>query len=149
MAKLTAKQARFVEEYLIDLNATQAAIRAGYTPNFAHTNAAKLLQNTTVMEAVQAAQAKLSEETLVTQKMVIEGLLSEARLGGEGSSHSARVSAWAHLGKHLGMFVEKVESKNKTELTGEDGKPIQVEQTKTDRPQLSKEEWLKIHGVKI
>lgn len=149
MSKLTGRQARFVEEYLIDLNATQAAIRAGYTAKFAHTNAAKLLQNTTVMDAVQAAQAKLSEETLVTQKMVIEGLLNEAKLSGEGSSHSARVSAWAHLGKHLGMFVEKVESKNKTELTGEDGQPIKIESTSTDRPQMTKEEWLKAHGVAL
>lgn len=147
MSKLTAKQAKFVDEYLIDLNATQAAIRAGYSEKFSNSNASKLLQNTAIQKAIQAAQARLSEECLVSQKMVIEGLLAEAKLNGEGSSHSARVSAWAHLGKHLGMFVEKVESKNKTELTGEDGKPIQIEST--SRPQLSKEEWLKVHGVNI
>lgn len=44
--------------------------------------------------------------------MVIDGLLAEAKLNGEGSSHSARVSAWGLIGKHLGMFVDKVESKN-------------------------------------
>ena len=106
---LTAKQARFVDEYLIDLNATQAAIRAGYSDKFSNSNAPKLLQNTAIAEAIKEAQAKLSEACLVSQKMVIDGLLVEARLNGEGSSHSARVSAWGLLGKHLGMFVDKVD----------------------------------------
>ena len=106
---LTAKQARFVDEYLIDLNATQAAIRAGYSDKFSNSNAPKLLQNTAIAEAIKEAQAKLSEACLVSQKMVIDGLLVEARLNGEGSSHSARVSAWGLLGKHLGMFADKVD----------------------------------------
>lgn len=112
---LTAKQQRFVEEYLIDLNATQAAIRAGYSDKFSNSNAPKLLQNTAIAEAIKEAQAKLSERTLVTQDMVINGLLKEAKLEGEGSSHSARVSAWGLLGKHLGMFVDKVDLKAKVE----------------------------------
>lgn len=45
---MTDKQRRFCEEYLVDLNATQAAIRAGYSQKFANTNANKLLQNTTL-----------------------------------------------------------------------------------------------------
>lgn len=114
MSKLTPKQQRFVEEYLIDLNATQAAIRAGYSEKTAQWIGPQLLTKTHVLEAVQVAQSKLSEACLVSQKMVIEGLLAEAKLNGEGSSHSARVSAWGLLGKHLGMFVEKTE--NKTEV---------------------------------
>ena len=106
--------ARFVEEYLIDLNATQAAIRARYSEKRASEIGYQLLQKTTVLEAIQKAQSKLSEACLVTQKMVIDGLKAEATLTGEGSSHSARVSAWGLLGKHLGMFVEKTE--NKTEV---------------------------------
>ena len=50
---LTAKQQRFVEEYLIDLNATQAAIRAGYSDKFSNSNAPKLLQNTAIAEAIK------------------------------------------------------------------------------------------------
>lgn len=53
--KLTDKQQRFVEEYLIDLNATQAAIRAGYSEHLANTNANKLLQNTTIQKAISEA----------------------------------------------------------------------------------------------
>ena len=109
---LTPKQARFVDEYLIDLNATQAAIRAGYKNGEI---GRQIITKNNVLEAIQAAQAKLSERTLVTQDMVINGLLKETKLEGEGSSHSARVSAWAHLGKHLGMFVDKVDLKAKIE----------------------------------
>ena len=119
MSKLTPKQSRFVEEYLIDLNATQAAIRAGYSEKRADAIGYENLRKPEIKEAIQNAQAKLSDACLVSQKMVIEGLKAEATLSGEGSSHSARVSAWGLLGKHLGMFVEKTE--NKTEVVIKSG----------------------------
>ena len=53
MAKLNDRQKRFCDEYLIDLNATQAAIRAGFTAKYANTNAPKLLQNTSINEEIQ------------------------------------------------------------------------------------------------
>lgn len=53
---LTDKQKRFCDEYLIDLNATQAAIRAGYTEKYANTNASKLLQNTTISQYIGERQ---------------------------------------------------------------------------------------------
>lgn len=117
--KLTTKQQRFVEEYLIDLNATQSAIRAGYSPKTAYSIGVENLKKPEINSAIQTAQAERQKRTLVTQDMVIKGLLSEAEFCGEGSSHSARVSAWGHLGKHLGMFTEKVQ------LTGKDGAPIE------------------------
>ena len=52
---------------------------------------------------------------------MLEGLVKEATLYGEGSSHSARVAAWAHVGKHLGLFPDKVEH------SGKDGEPIQIQ----------------------
>lgn len=109
MAKLTPKQQRFVDEYLIDLNATQAAIRAGYSPKTAEQQGFQLLKKTSVSEAIEQAQQERQKRTLVTQDDVIRGLLTEAEWQGEGSSHSARVSAWAHLGKHLNMFTDKID----------------------------------------
>ncbi len=106
--KLTPKQARFVEEYLIDLNATQAAIRAGYSAKTANEQGAQLLAKLSIRQAVAEAQAIRSKRTEITQDEVIQGLKKEATLEGEGSSHSARVSAWAHLGKHLGMFTDNL-----------------------------------------
>ena len=109
MAKLTPKQQRFVDEYLIDLNATRAAIRSGYSPKTAEQQGFQLLKKTSVSEAIEQAQQERQKRTLVTQDDVIRGLLTEAEWQGEGSSHSARVSAWAHLGKHLNMFTDKID----------------------------------------
>ena len=67
-----------------------------------------MLGKTRVAEAVKAAQQARSGRTEITQDEVIQGLKKEATLEGEGSSHSARVSAWAHLGKHLGMFTDNL-----------------------------------------
>lgn len=74
MAEMTAKQQRFCDEYLIDLNATQAAIRAGYKERYAHTNANKLLQNTTIIEYIQKKRADREQRTEVTQDMVLKEL---------------------------------------------------------------------------
>ena len=75
MANLTPKQQRFVEEYLIDLNATQAAIRAGYSEKFAGTNADKLLKNTNVAQAIQAAKAEREERTKIDADYVLKRLV--------------------------------------------------------------------------
>ena len=120
MNKLTIKQERFVEEYLIDLNATQAAIRAGYSVKTAQEQSSRLLSNVIIQNAVQSARNAMSERALVTQEMVVKGLLKEAEYMDEGSTQGARVSAWAHLGKHLGMFTERVE------LSGDQNKPVRV-----------------------
>ena len=120
MANLTPKQQRFVEEYLIDLNATQSAIRAGYSEKTAQEIGSENLSKPMVAKAIAEAQEKLSNKTQVTVEMVVQGLLNEAKDLSEGSTQSARVSAWAHLGKHLGMFKDKVEH------TGKDGGPIDL-----------------------
>ncbi len=117
---LTPKQARFVEEYLIDLNATQAAIRAGYSAKTANEQGAQLLAKLSIRQAVAEAQAVRSKRTEITHDEVIQGLTKEATLEGEGSSHSARVSAWAHLGKHLGMFTDNLNLGGSVGLRWED-----------------------------
>lgn len=71
---ITAKQSRFVDEYLIDLNATQAAIRAGYDPKWAKTNTTKLLTNTNIQKFLVERQKSLSERTEITQEMVLTEL---------------------------------------------------------------------------
>lgn len=121
MANLTPKQQRFVEEYLIDLNATQAAIRAGYSEKTAYSVGHENLKKPEIQKAIQEAQEILSNKTQLTVDMVVNGLLKEAQDYAEGSTQSARVSAWAHLGKHLGMFKDKVE------MTGANGGPIKTD----------------------
>ena len=75
---LNKKQQRFVEEYLIDLNATQAAIRAGYSPNTANEQGARLLANVSIKAAVDKAMAERSRRTGISQDRVIQEL---ARIG--------------------------------------------------------------------
>lgn len=74
VARLTEKQKRFVEEYLVDLNATQAAIRAGYSPKTAEQVAYQLLQKTSVSTEIQLAIKKRSERTEITQDRVLREL---------------------------------------------------------------------------
>lgn len=71
MARLTAKQKRFCDEYLIDLNATQAAIRAGYSVKTADVIGYQLLQKTSVQEAIAKAMAERSRRTGVNQDRVV------------------------------------------------------------------------------
>jgi phage terminase small subunit len=146
MAKLTAKQQRFVDEYLNDLNATQAAIRAGYSEKTAQEQSSRLLSNVMVQAAIQEAQNKRSERTEVTQDFVINTIVETINrcrqaepvmVKGEQvvevdvetgelrpvwKFDATNVLKGAELlGKHLGMFKDKVE------LSGPDGKPIQQE----------------------
>ncbi|WP_010094391.1 terminase small subunit [Ornithinibacillus scapharcae] len=72
--KLTEKQKRFVEEYLIDLNATQAAIRAGYSKKNADKIGPELLGKTRVTEAIEIAKKKRSKRTEITQDRVLNEL---------------------------------------------------------------------------
>lgn len=75
---LTAKQQRFVAEYLIDLNATQAAIRAGYSEKTAAEQASRLLTNVKVAEAIQAAMKARSERTEINADWVLKRLARDA-----------------------------------------------------------------------
>lgn len=71
---LTNKQQRFVDEYLIDLNSTQAAIRAGYSAKNADKIGPELLGNTRVSEAIQAAMKERSDRVKMTQDDVLKEL---------------------------------------------------------------------------
>ncbi len=72
--KLTPKQERFVEEYLVDLNGTQAAIRAGYSVNAAHVTGSRLLTNAKVAAAISAAKRERSEATKIDAEYVLQKL---------------------------------------------------------------------------
>lgn len=71
---LTPKQAQFVAEYLIDLNATQAALRAGYSADTAYSQGQRLLKNVEVAAAVETAMAERSKRTEITADRVLQEL---------------------------------------------------------------------------
>ena len=134
MANLTPKQQRFVEEYLIDLNATQAAIRAGYSERTAKSIGQENLTKPDIQKAIQEAQNKLTERTEITQEYVLKNIQSviercmqqEAVLARDGSpllvegpegdlvplfefKETGALKGLELLGKHLGMFKDRVD----------------------------------------
>ncbi len=115
---LTPKQTAFVAEYLIDLNATAAARRAGYSERTADRIGPELLGKTCVAEAIQAAMRARAERTELTQDWTIERLRIEALRVDDSASHSARVAALKLLGMHLGMFGAKSAPSGMPELPG-------------------------------
>lgn len=76
--KLAPKQARFVQEYLLDLNATQAAIRAGYSERTANRIATENLSKPVIRAAIETAVAERAERTEITADRVLQEL---ARIG--------------------------------------------------------------------
>ena len=82
MAKLTEKQKRFVQEYLVDLNATAAAKRAGYSEKSASRIAVELLNKTQVSAEIQKQQAKRQKRVEITQEKVLEELAAIAFANG-------------------------------------------------------------------
>ena len=119
MKKLTAKQDRFVAEYLIDLNATQAAIRAGYSEKTAYSIGQENLKKPDIASAISAAQAKRAERTEITQDYVLTSIMEtmEQRKGtGEHSNPNAVLKGAELLGRHLAMFTDK---KTVTHLDGD------------------------------
>jgi phage terminase small subunit len=181
---LTPKQQRFVDEYLLDLNATQAAIRAGYSAKTAGAVGHENLRKPEIADAIAGAQQKRSARTEITQDMVLRELakigfadmrkllrwtgnlpkmdVEKAEETGEVSISCAnfvqlfdsdelpedivgavaeisqtkdgalkvklhdKQAALVNIGRHLGMFKDRVEH------TGKDGGPIEIEQVQAD-----------------
>ena len=141
MRKLTAKQALFVEEFLVDVNAMEAAIRAGYSKKTAKEEGYKLRQKPHVRAAIDKAMAARLEKTKAGQDWIIARLVENAERamqlvpatdsdGNSTGEHAYQGNvankALELLGRHAGMFP------NRHEHTGKDGEPIKF------RPDLSK-----------
>lgn len=80
MSRLTQKQAAFVREYLVDLNATQAAIRAGYSQRTANEQGARLLTKVSVQTAVSIAMAERAAQVNYTAESVLQRHIEIDRL---------------------------------------------------------------------
>lgn len=106
---LTAKQQRFVEEYCVDWNATQAAIRAGYSEKTAALIGHENLRKPNVAAAIQVFRTNLAERSKVDAEWIANRLKVEALRDGENATHGARVRAVELLGKLLGLLSDKLD----------------------------------------
>ena len=111
---LTVKQADFVLEYLKDGVGAAAARRAGYAPKNARGTATYLLTLPHVQASLNRRMKKRLDKVECDAEWVLKRLMIEAEREGEDASHSARIAALGHIGKHLQMFIDRVESKNET-----------------------------------
>lgn len=108
---MTPKQERFVQEYLIDLNATQAAARAGYSPKTSNEQGARLLANASIAGAVQKALAERSERVRIDADWVLARAVElHARCVSENDRTNERQTLDL-IGKHVDVeaFKERIE----------------------------------------
>ena len=124
---LTPKQQAFIQEYMIDLNATQAAIRAGYSPKTANEQGCRLLTNVSILQVVKEEQDKRAGKVGISSEWVLKRLRDisdrcmtaepvmmregnewvesgEYKFDSSGANKSTEL-----IGKHLGMFTDKLE----------------------------------------
>jgi hypothetical protein len=103
-AELTAKQARFLHEYLVDGNGAGAAVRAGYGVAGAKVTACRMLTRPNVQKALQARQAADATRLSISRDCVVAGLLEavdQARVKGDPA---AMISGWKEIGRMLGLY---------------------------------------------
>lgn len=98
---LTAKQERFVQEYLKDGNATRSAKEAGYSAKTAYSIGQENLKKPEIAARIAKDKAERTERTQITMDYVLQRLVIEAEREGEGTSHSARIAALTQLRQHL------------------------------------------------
>ncbi len=119
MSALTAKQARFIEEYLVDGNGTRAAIAAGYGRAGARVTACRTLANPNVRAQIEARQAKDARRLQIERQDLISGLLEAVEMGRERREPMAMITALREIGRLLGFYAPAVRETRATV----DGRP--------------------------
>lgn len=138
---MTTKQKRFCQEYLIDLNATQAAIRAGYSEKSAYSVGQRILKNVEVKKYIVEQVERLKNEKISSAQEVLEYLTSVMRgeqkeqvplmyydkqiLEEKSASIKDRLKAAELLGKRYALFTEKLEVEGATAVQIVDNIPSQ------------------------
>lgn len=138
MAKMTTKQKRFCDEYLIDLNATKAAIRSGYSEKTARKIGQENLTKPDIKEYIEERMAEKESELIADQDEVLRYLTSvlrgksrssvvvventgdycsEAREIEKAPDEKERLKAAELLGKRYGLYTERIEQDVDMELT--------------------------------
>ena len=113
---LSGKQQAFVTEYLVDLNATQAAIRAGYSAKTAEVIAHENLRKPQIAAAIQQAMDQRARRTEITADLVLERINRIAEVAENSAEFANALKANELLGKHLKLFTDKQEVKHEGDI---------------------------------
>ncbi len=123
--KLTPRQAKFVNEYMLDLNATKAAARAGYSEKTAGAAGGRLLQNVKIQAALNKRMTHRTERTEITQDFVLTGICRNIQQAENAEEQTpahvqAAMRGYELLGRHLAMFTDKVKATHDGSIALED-----------------------------
>ncbi len=114
---MSAKQQRFVEEYLVDHTATQAAIRAGYSPKTAYSIGHENLKKPEIAAAIAAGEARLRRKTEVSIRSMTDEMLENRDLAIKNDQASAAQQASMGIAKLHGLLVDRSEVKTTSEMS--------------------------------
>ena len=102
---LTAKQQRFVAEYLVDGNATQAAVRAGYGVAGARIAGYRALRNVAISRAIAGRQRADATRLSITRERALAGLLEAVAVAREKREPAAMIAGWKAIASMLGLMA--------------------------------------------
>ncbi len=105
---LSAKQTRFVSEYLVDGNAAQAAIRAGYKPIGAKVTGCRLLTNPNLRARLEALQAADATRLCLEREVVLNGLTQSIEMARLQGNPAAMIRGWSEIGRLMGYYAPEV-----------------------------------------
>jgi phage terminase small subunit len=113
---LSPKQALFAREYLVDRNATQAALRAGYSAKTAKSQGARLLTYADVKAAVDAGTVAIAEKLELSAVGVLKDIIRLSETAEQNGELGTALKGRELLGKHLKLFTDKLEVEGKLSL---------------------------------
>jgi phage terminase small subunit len=104
---LTAKQTRFIDEYLVDANGTQAAIRAGYGAAGARVAAHRLLTNVAISSAIEARQKADATRLCIDRNNVLVGLLGAVEMAREQRNPAGMIAGLREIARLMGFYAPR------------------------------------------
>lgn len=105
---LTAKQLRWIDEYLVDYNGAAAAVRAGYSEKSARSIAHENATKPDIQAVLKERQAALAHSLQITREGVVQGLLDAVEMAKAMGNPAAMVAALREIGKMLGYYEPEV-----------------------------------------
>ena len=106
---LTPKQFQFAQEYMVDHNATQAAVRAGYSEDTAYSIGSENLRKPEIAEEVERLEQSIAQRVGLEAERVLRGIMRVTEAAEAVGNFNASLRGYELLGKHLKLFTDKTE----------------------------------------